>query len=450
MLSFNDQRSRRRDRSIRRLSRSRSLSPLPARRSADEARQPSAAAAIRPATSTSRAGISTSAAPIRRSTRRSTQIDKSNVGRLEVAWTYPTGRELSRSIRSSSEHDVRAREEALDRRARRGDGPRDLGARERGRRRRARHELLAQRRRQRGAAAVRQRRASSPRSTRRPATRSRRSATTAASTCASASTATSRRFARCKPSNPGRIFEDLIIMSLPAGGGGYASSPADIHAYNVRTGALAVDLPHRAAARRVRRRDVARSRARQLRRRAQLERVHGRRRDRHRSTSRPAPRATTSTAATATARTCSATACSRSTRAAASGCGTSRRSTTICGTTTFPTAPKLLTVVHDGVSIPAIAQPSKQGFVYVFNRITGAPLWPIEERPVPQSDMPGEKSWPTQPFPTAPPPFARQSFTEADINPHISAEDQAKVREIPAQRRATKACTRRRACKARS
>ena len=62
--------------------------------------------------------------------------------------------------------------------------------------------------------------------------------------------------------------------------------------------------------------------------------------------------------------------------------------------------------------------------------ITGAPLWPIEERPVPQSDVPGEHSWPTQPFPTAPPPFARQKFTEADINPYISAEDQAKVREI--------------------
>ena len=96
----------------------------------------------------------------------------------------------------------------------------------------------------------------------------------------------------------------------------------------------------------------------------------------------------------------------------------------------LPTAPKLMTVMHDGLTIPAIAQPSKQGFVYVFNRITGEPLWPIEERPVPQSDMPGEMSWPTQPFPTAPPPFARQSFTEADINPHISAEDQAKVREI--------------------
>ena len=101
----------------------------------------------------------------------------------------------------------------------------------------------------------------------------------------------------------------------------------------------------------------------------------------------------------------------------------------------LPTAPKLLTVVHDGLRIPAVAQPSKQGFVYVFNRITGAPLWPIEERPVPQSDTPGEMSWPTQPFPTAPPPFARQSFTAADINPHISAEDQAKVREFLATAR---------------
>ncbi len=96
----------------------------------------------------------------------------------------------------------------------------------------------------------------------------------------------------------------------------------------------------------------------------------------------------------------------------------------------FPTAPKLLTVQHDGATVPIVAQPSKQGFVYVFNRITGVPLWPIEERAVPQSDMPGEKSWPTQPFPTAPPPFARQSFTEKDINPYISEEDQAKVREL--------------------
>jgi quinoprotein glucose dehydrogenase len=68
--------------------------------------------------------------------------------------------------------------------------------------------------------------------------------------------------------------------------------------------------------------------------------------------------------------------------------------------------------------------------LFVFNRITGQPLWPIEERPVPKSDAPGEQSWPTQPFPTAPPPFARQSFTEKDINPYLSDEDKEKVRDV--------------------
>jgi quinoprotein glucose dehydrogenase len=57
-------------------------------------------------------------------------------------------------------------------------------------------------------------------------------------------------------------------------------------------------------------------------------------------------------------------------------------------------------------------------------------VWPIEERLVPVSDAPGEQASPTQPFPTAPPPFARQSFTEADINPHLVAEDQERLREI--------------------
>ena len=63
------------------------------------------------------------------------------------------------------------------------------------------------------------------------------------------------------------------------------------------------------------------------------------------------------------------------------------------------TAPKLLTVRHDGKTIDVVAQVSKQGFVWVFDRVTGEPLWPIEERPVPESDMPGETAWPTQPFP---------------------------------------------------
>ena len=66
-----------------------------------------------------------------------------------------------------------------------------------------------------------------------------------------------------------------------------------------------------------------------------------------------------------------------------------------------------------------VAQSSKQGFLYVFDRVTGKPLWPIEERPVPKSLMPGEQAWPTQPFPTAPPPFARQKITADDVNPYI-------------------------------
>jgi quinoprotein glucose dehydrogenase len=66
-----------------------------------------------------------------------------------------------------------------------------------------------------------------------------------------------------------------------------------------------------------------------------------------------------------------------------------------------------------------VAQAGKTGFLYVFDRVTGKPLWPIEERPVPHSDMPGEETWPTQPFPTLPPPFARQTFTEQDLSPYI-------------------------------
>jgi quinoprotein glucose dehydrogenase len=93
------------------------------------------------------------------------------------------------------------------------------------------------------------------------------------------------------------------------------------------------------------------------------------------------------------------------------------------------TAPKLLKVRHDGKTVDAVAQVSKQGFVWVFDRVTGTPLWPIEERPVPKSDMAGEHSWPTQPFPTKPPPFARQKFTADDLNPYIDPQDRARFRD---------------------
>jgi glucose dehydrogenase len=84
------------------------------------------------------------------------------------------------------------------------------------------------------------------------------------------------------------------------------------------------------------------------------------------------------------------------------------------------TAPKLLTVIHDGVKVNVVVQVNKEGFVWVLERDTGRPLWPIEERPVPRSDMPGEETSPTQPFPLQPPPFARQAFTDKDLNPYIA------------------------------
>jgi quinoprotein glucose dehydrogenase len=70
-------------------------------------------------------------------------------------------------------------------------------------------------------------------------------------------------------------------------------------------------------------------------------------------------------------------------------------------------APILADINVDGNAIKAVALPSKEGFLYVFDRVTGQPVWPIEERPVPQSDVPGEKTSPTQPFPTKPPAYGR-------------------------------------------
>ncbi len=87
-------------------------------------------------------------------------------------------------------------------------------------------------------------------------------------------------------------------------------------------------------------------------------------------------------------------------------------------------APQLLTVQHDGKSVDIVAQATKQGFLYVFDRVTGEPLWPIEERPVPKSDVPGEKASPTQPFNVMPPPFSRQSFTVKDINHSVLSPDE--------------------------
>ena len=87
-------------------------------------------------------------------------------------------------------------------------------------------------------------------------------------------------------------------------------------------------------------------------------------------------------------------------------------------------APQLITVDHDGKQVDAVALASKNGFLYVFDRVTGEPLWPIEERRVMQTDVPGEQTWPTQPFPTVVPPFNRQKITSADLNPYFLSDSE--------------------------
>ena len=81
----------------------------------------------------------------------------------------------------------------------------------------------------------------------------------------------------------------------------------------------------------------------------------------------------------------------------------------------FPLPPQLLDLTVDGESIPALVQSSKQAFIYALNRVTGEPIWPIEERPVPQTKVPGEVSSPTQPHPTRPAPYEMHGLTEDDL-----------------------------------
>src|SRR5690606_20907157 len=90
----------------------------------------------------------------------------------------------------------------------------------------------------------------------------------------------------------------------------------------------------------------------------------------------------------------------------------------------IPAPPNLVTVNRDGKKIDAVAQVTKQGFVFVFDLETGEPLFRIEEKPVPASDIPGEQAWPTQPFPAKPAPYARQSLTEKDISPYAEDRDE--------------------------
>jgi quinoprotein glucose dehydrogenase len=89
----------------------------------------------------------------------------------------------------------------------------------------------------------------------------------------------------------------------------------------------------------------------------------------------------------------------------------------------LPAPPNLVTVMHNGKKTDAVAQITKQGYVFVFDRVTGKPLFDIEERPFPQEAMPGEYPSKTQPVPLKPAPFTRQSFTEKDFNPFVADRD---------------------------
>ncbi len=83
-----------------------------------------------------------------------------------------------------------------------------------------------------------------------------------------------------------------------------------------------------------------------------------------------------------------------------------------------PAPPNLITVTRNGKRIDAVSQTTKQGYVFIFDRETGEPLFDIKERAVPKSDIPGEQSWPTQPLPVKPAPYARQLVDDANINPY--------------------------------
>ncbi len=105
-------------------------------------------------------------------------------------------------------------------------------------------------------------------------------------------------------------------------------------------------------------------------------------------------------------------------------------------------APQLTTIRHNGRNRDVVAVASKTGWLYVFDRVTGEPIWPIEERPVPKTDMPGEQTWPTQPYPTNPPPFAKQSFGSTTSIPISSPQSTRRFKQESSPR-TTRDCLRR-------
>lgn len=99
----------------------------------------------------------------------------------------------------------------------------------------------------------------------------------------------------------------------------------------------------------------------------------------------------------------------------------------------IPCQPNLVTILKDGKEFDAVAQPTKMGHLFILDRETGEPIFPIEERPVPQSDIPGEETWPTQPFPQKSLVYAKQTFTKEDVtdlNPEATSEIWDQVKDM--------------------
>src|SRR5690606_2356141 len=94
----------------------------------------------------------------------------------------------------------------------------------------------------------------------------------------------------------------------------------------------------------------------------------------------------------------------------------------------LPVHPTLVRVTHDGQPTDAVAQVTKTGYVFLFDRETGKPLFEVEETPAPASDVPGEQAWPTQPIPVKPPPFSVQHFDESNVT-DIGEENRKSVLE---------------------
>ena len=234
--------------------------------------------------------------------------------------------------------------------------------------------------------------------------------------------------------NPGRIFESTVIVSLPAQGAGYDANPADVQAYDVRTGSVKWvfhSIPHPGEFGYDTWPPQANEKSGGVHNWSELT-VDERRRIAFISFGSPR----------------------------FDFYGGDRPGNNLFGNSLvaldartgkriwhyqlvhhdlwdydLPQAPKLLTIRQGGRAIDVVAQATKQGFLFVFERDTGRPIWPIEERPVPPSDVPGEHASPTQPFPTKPAPFARQTFTDKDINPYLpAAEREALVQRIKSLR----------------